>query len=268
LITGSIVTYNNSFEDLKKVIDSFLSSEGKIKLYISDNSPNDKIRELCTDDRIEYIYNGENLGFGKAHNIAIKKSIKDSSEYHVVLNPDIYFDGEKVISYLKKYMDENLEVGLSMPLVKYPNGEIQYLCKQLPTPFNLFARRFLPNWAWVRRFDERYEMRKTEYSRIMDVPYLSGCFMFLRVRSLKEVGLFDENIFMYLEDTDLTRRIHEKYRTVMNPGVEIFHKWEKGSYKNKKLMMYNVKAAIYYFNKYGWFFDKERSDINSKMQSL
>jgi len=264
MITGSIVTYKNSFQDLEKVISSFLASKGEIKLYISDNSPTDIIKELCIDSRIEYFHNSGNFGFGKAHNIAIKKAIADGSNYHVVLNPDIYF-AKDVLKKLKCFMDKNEDVGLSMPKVKFPDGSTQYLCKLLPTPFTLLVRRFLPNWKWVKKIDYKYEMRFTEYNKVMNVPYLSGCFMFIRSKIFDEIGFFDENIFMYLEDTDLTRRIHKKYKTVMNPEVEIFHKWEKGSYKNKKLMFYNIKAALYYFYKYGFFFDSERRKINRKV---
>ncbi|MGL5051345.1 MAG: glycosyltransferase family 2 protein, partial [Fusobacteriaceae bacterium] len=63
-ITASIVTYNNSFEDLKAAINSFLNTELDVKLYISDNSETDKIKKLCTDSRIEYIFNNCNKGFG------------------------------------------------------------------------------------------------------------------------------------------------------------------------------------------------------------
>jgi hypothetical protein len=51
----------------------------------------------------------------------------------------------------------------------------------------------------------------------------------------------------------------------MNTEVTIYHKWEKGSYKKKKLMWYNIQAAVYYFNKWGWIFDKYRSQINNKL---
>lgn len=100
---------------------------------------------------------------------------------------------------------------------------------------------------------------------MMNVPYLSGCFMFLRVSVLKEVGLFDERYFMYLEDTDLSRRIHKKYKTIYYPFVHIIHEYSKGSYKNIKLLIYHIHSAIKYFNKWGWIFDKERREINTKV---
>lgn len=58
-----------------------------------DNSSNDDLKELKNlDDRIEYIFNNANLGYGTAHNIAIRRSIADDVQYHLVLNPDIYFE--------------------------------------------------------------------------------------------------------------------------------------------------------------------------------
>lgn len=55
----------------------------------------------------------------------------------------------------------------------------------------------------VEKRNQTFELRFTEYNKIMDVPYLSGCFMFLRTEALKKIGLFDENIFMYGESRSL-----------------------------------------------------------------
>ena len=90
--------------------------------------------------------------------------------------------------------------------------------------------------------------------------------MFLKCEVLKDIGLFDENIFMYLEDTDLNRRIHSKYKTIFYPKVEIIHEYAKESYVNKKLLMFHIKSAIYYFNKLGWIFDRQRDEINQSFK--
>jgi GT2 family glycosyltransferase len=263
-LNASIVLYHNKKEQLEKTIKSFLDTEMEVKLYLLDNSSNDELKELKNiDDRIEYIFNNVNLGYGSAHNIAMKRSIEDDVPYHIVLNPDIYFDNN-VLEKLYIYMEENQDTGNIIPQVKYPNGEIQYLCKLLPTSTDLILRRFIPSQNWKEKRNQKYELRFSEYDKIMNIPSLSGCFMFLRTSILKEVGLFDENIFMYLEDTDLNRRIHGKYKTIFYPNVKIVHQYAKESYVNKKLLMYHIKSAIYYFNKWGWFFDKERDTINNK----
>jgi GT2 family glycosyltransferase len=261
-INASIVLYHNKKEQLIKVINSFLNTGLKVKLYLVDNSSNDELKELDKmDSRIEYIFNNANLGYGAGHNIAIRKSIEDGEVYHLVLNPDIYFESG-VLEELFDYMENHQDVGNIIPQVRYPDGEIQHLCKLLPTPTDLILRRFIPSRSWKEKRNEQYELRWTGYDKVMNVPSLSGCFMFLRVATLKDVGLFDENIFMYLEDTDLNRRIHSKYKTIFYPKVEIVHEYAKESYVNKKLLMFHMKSAIYYFSKWGWVFDMERDEIN------
>ena len=108
-------------------------------------------------------------------------------------------------------------------------------------------------------------MRNFSYDAIMDVPYLSGCCMFLRTEALKKVGLFDERFFLYPEDIDLTRRIHKHYRTVFYPYVSVIHQHERSSYKSLKMMRIHVQNMIKYFNKWGWIWDKERKTINKKI---
>ncbi len=253
-ITCSIVTYNTKKNELKLAIESFFNTNLNIKLYISDNSSNQEMLEyvekLGYGEKIEYIHNGKNGGYGYGHNQIIKNII-GKSKYHLILNPDIYFK-TGVLEELYKYMEQNREIGNIMPIVKYPNGEIQYLCKRNPTPKDLFLRKFCPFKSIIERNNYKYEMRATGYNKIMDVPILSGCFMFIRNEVFEKVGIFDERYFMYMEDFDLSRRIHEKYRTIFYPYVEIVHNHAKESYKNKKMAKIHIESTIKYFNKWGW----------------
>ena len=263
MITASIVTYHHHFKDIRKVIECILSSPVSI-LYIIDNSSNDRLRELAKiSAKIKYIHS-VNLGYGAGHNIAIRESIDIGATYHIVVNPDIYFE-EGVIEKLIIYMNKYSEVGLVMPRVLYPNGELQYLCKLLPTPFDLLFRRFLPWRRYVEKKNEKYELRFTNYSREMEVPSLSGCFMFVRIAVLKKVGGFDERYFMYAEDLDLCRRIGKVSRTMYYPNVVVYHEYAKGSYKNRRLLRYHLSSVVKYFNKWGWVWDLVRKIINKRI---
>ena len=92
-----------------------------------------------------------------------------------------------------------------------------------------------------------------------------GCFLFMRMSALEKVGLFDESIFMYTEDIDITRRIHKYYRTIYYPDVTIVHAHRAASYKSKKMLKIHIRSAIRYFNKWGWFFDQERKVWNKEV---
>ena len=264
-ITASIVVYRNKKEVLDGAVNSFLATNMDVRLYIVDNSPTDEIRLWYKDPRIVYIYNNANIGFGAGHNIVMRDETK-MGKYHLVLNPDICF-GVGTIETLFQFMEKNPTVGNCMPKILYPDGRVQYLCKLLPTPMNWIVRMFLPFRRIREKMDYFFEMRVTGYNEIMDVPFLSGCFMFLRKTVIQDIGLFDDKIFMYGEDTDLNRRIFQKYRTVFYPYVHVIHNFERGSHKNLRLLWIHICSALYYLNKWGWFFDKERDYINKSIRS-
>lgn len=253
-ITSCIVLFNNDVNMLKEAIDSFLNTDLNVKLYLVDNSPTDNLKILVTDSRVEYIHNPINPGFGAAHNIAIKKAFELNSDFHLVLNPDIYFQKGN-LELLCSFMDSDKKLGHIMPKVTYPSGDYQYLCKTNPTLFDLFARGFMPKFikkSFQKRMD-KYEYKDRDYSNIIyDIPYLSGCFMFLRTTTLKEVGFFDDKIFMYLEDADLTRRFLKVSRTAYYPEAHVFHHFAKLTHKKIKFKWITVQSAFIYFNKWGW----------------
>ncbi|HEV8514549.1 MAG TPA: glycosyltransferase family 2 protein [Cyclobacteriaceae bacterium] len=261
-ITASIVVYKNDPFLLQRAINSFLKSSVTGPLMVIDNSPSDELRNNCDHDGITYIFNNKNLGYGRAHNLALREFI-NRSRYHLVLNPDVSFASD-TIEKLYHFMEENPQAGLAMPRVLNSEGEVQMYCKLLPTPLDLATRRFFPFKTWFRNLNERYEMKASGYKFVMNVPFLSGCFMFLRNDSLKKTGLFDERFFLYAEDTDLSRRIHQQFETLFFPGAEINHVHARGSYKDLGLTFHNTKSAFQYFNKWGWFFDRQRISINRK----
>lgn len=263
-ITASLVLYKNEKVDVENIC-RLICGEIIHKLYVIDNSPSDELGTSISviSDKIVYLFNGTNLGYGAAHNIGIKKAIEEKVDYHVVINPDISFS-KGIFKSLAMYMGENHNCGLVMPKVVYPNGDIQYLCKLLPTPWDLFGRRFLPLKKYNRNRNYKYELIFSGYDKIMWVPSLSGCFMFMRVDVLRKIGGFDERFFMYAEDLDLSHRIGTISDTIFNPNIIVMHGYDKGSYKSWKLLRFHIFSVFKYFNKWGWFFDSYRKDINKK----
>ena len=215
----SIVLYHTPIQEVTKMVYCLRMHSDVGQIFLIDNSEHQTAAFQALD--ATYCFMNKNLGYGSGHNIAMRTSIKEKIPYHLVLNSDMSFNSE-ILSELLAHMDSHPLVGQMMPKVFYPNGEIQYLCKLLPSPMDLFGRRFLPK-RWTEQRNHRFELRHSGYTSIINAPYLSGCFMLLRTEALKKVGLFDERFFMYPEDMDLTRRIHTHYQTLFYPQVEIVH---------------------------------------------
>lgn len=277
MITASIVTYNNNLLDLEGILRSLLISPVQ-KLWIIDHSDTflglkDELQEYMRKDdeflkhegrgfQMEYIKQN-NRGYGGGHNVALRKAMEEGSQYHLVVNPDVWF-GADVIPALWRLMDDDETIAQVMPKVLFLNGSVQCLAKLLPTPLDLFCRFFLPGKLFLKR-NERFELRHSGYDKQMNVPYLSGCFMFLRMSALKSEGLFDERFFMYIEDTDLTRRLHVKYKTIFYPSVSIYHRFSRLSYHRWHMFVVHIVSVIKYFNKWGWFYDKDRRRFNKRL---
>ena len=260
MLNVSIVLYRPDWEQVSALTHALLQSQRVNRVYWIDNSPQAAEQLPLQSDRIQYQHNPTNLGYGAAHNIAIRESIYDNIPFHLVINPDIILDS-KELDRMLDFVSQNPLVGSLMPKVTYPNGQLQYLCKLLPTPLDVFGRRFLPA-SWTAQRNHQYEMRASGYDKIMNIPYLSGCFMLLRTEAVKQARLFDERFFMYPEDMDLTRRIHRNYLTVYFPHATIIHNHEKASYKSLKMLWIHMVNMCRYFNKWGWFRDKERQLFN------
>lgn len=261
-ISVSIVTYKTDLTELSKCLES-LESPLISNIYIVDNSNQHYINEFCQKYNIIYI-GSENVGYGAGHNQALRRTLKDEeTKYHIVLNSDVYFEPQ-VLEKLLEYMEKHLDVAQIQPNIVYPNGDLQYTCRLLPTPANLIFRRFLPQNI-VKKMNYRYQLKFWEHKTEANVPYHQGSFMFFRLECFEKVGLFDERFFMYPEDIDITRRMHKYYKTMFVPNVTVVHAHRAASYKSKKMLKIHIVNMIKYFNKWGWIFDKERSGWNKHL---
>jgi GT2 family glycosyltransferase len=265
VISGSIVLYNSGIEQLECVINSFAPSE-KRQLFLIDNSPlQTNVGSILRDNKyISYYFVGRNLGYGTGHNIALKMALKIQSQYHLIMNPDVQYNPQ-IIDTIIEFMENDESIIYLMPKILNKKKELQYLCKLLPTPANLILRRFLPEVISAQKINDGYIIRDIEYDSILNPPSLSGCFMFLRMSLIEKYNLFfDERFFMYCEDVDLIRRLHRIGKTIYYPQVSIIHDHSKESYRLNRMFFEHIKSAVKYFNKYGWFYDKERKEMNRK----
>ena len=187
----SIVLYHTPIQEVTKMVYCLRMHSDVGQIFLIDNSEHQTAAFQALD--ATYCFMNKNLGYGSGHNIAMRTSIKEKIPYHLVLNSDMSFNSE-ILSELLAHMDSHPLVGQMMPKVFYPNGEIQYLCKLLPSPMDLFGRRFLPK-RWTEQRNHRFELRHSGYTSIINAPYLSGCFMLLRTEALEKVLQYKTDFF-------------------------------------------------------------------------
>lgn len=261
---GAIVSILNNFQ---LIFDNRQSTTDNFKLYILDNSPDGRYSHLVSSlgtrhlalGTIDYRYI-PNRGFGASHNIALRETLSENHQlgtrnlalgttgYHLVLNPDVRWTGD-ILSPMLEFMEQNPDVGLIAPKVLNPDGSLQYTARKLPSTIDLFANRFLPESLCKKRLD-KYLMRNKDPDKPRNVPYLMGCFMLFRNSALKECGLFDERFFLYPEDIDITRRIHQKYKTLYWPSVSIIHDHSRASARSPRLFLIHLYNMALYFLKW------------------
>lgn len=261
-LTASLVLYDNSPEQYGEAMRCFLEgSDGQ--LVVIDNSPAPLCHDLFKHPRVRYEFANDNLGFGRAHNRALAM-IAEDSDIHLFLNPDISFE-RAVLPTLVDHFRTNPAAGAVMPRVEYMDGSLQRLCKLLPTPIDLFFRRYIPIPAIRRAINRRYELHALPQDRVTMVPFLSGCFLLARTHILRKLQGFDERYFMYMEDVDLVRRIGDRWETNYVPAVSVLHGYQRASLNNPGLKKIHIQSTIRYFQKWGWIWDRQRYRRNRQV---
>ena len=260
-VTCSIVAYKASVAELRKLAEGMLSCHRVKEVVVVDNFGGVDYAELKEIKGVRWLDYVGNLGYGRGHNRAIR-SVREESTYHLVVNVDVSFDSD-VIARIARYMDANKAVGLVGPRIEDENGRLQHLCKLLPSPLDLFVRRFFRGSRVRDRRTSRLDLSTVmSYSAAAIIPWLSGCFLMFRTSTAFEVGLFDERFFMYMEDLDFSRRMHERAENRYFPEVTVTHTHAAASYANLGMLTHHVRSAVQYFNKWGWWGDRNRNEIN------
>ena len=274
MLTASIVIHNTPDKQVRKALEC-LSRSGIEKVYLLDNGTHPFNATTLPEKPLTDYRRIANRGFGAGHNIALREVIDNNPEgFHLVMNADVEWEGD-ALSPLMKYMEENPDVGMVQPRIIYGDGVLQYTCRLLPTPWDLFAKRFLSRISQLRPGyskregwkQERYLLMEHDHRKALEVAYLQGSFMLFRNKALAECGVFDERFFMYPEDIDITRRMHQQWKTLYLPIVEITHYHQAASRRNLKMFGIHLWNMIKYFNKWGWLIDRERRSINRRILS-
>jgi len=219
-----ILNYNDK-EYLKRCLQSLehCSKSRQVEVIVSDNASVDGSVEMVAAEfpSARVLKNTENLGFTKGNNVGIRAS---TGRYVFLLNSDIkVLDG--CIDAMAQFLDGHPEVGIAGPRILNRDMSHQSSCRQYPTLWNNFCQAAgLAKFFRGSKFFSGEHMFFFKGDRVMDVDVLVGCFSALRRAAIEQVGMLDENFYMYGDDLDWCRRFrHGGWRVVFNPGAQAIH---------------------------------------------
>ncbi|HAT1957981.1 glycosyltransferase family 2 protein [Legionella pneumophila] len=227
LVTVVIVNYNSG-KMLLECIKQVLASTVPVKIIVSDNASSDDSLHLLTDayqdnQDIRIHKNHANLGFSAANN-AVYPMIE--TPFILYLNPDCFI-GENTIEHLLQVMNDYPDAGMAGCLVTNPDGTEQAGCRGLtPTPARVFNQmlkleKFFPN---NYKFSGYLLSDKPLPDRPQEVELISGSCMFVRKKTIDEIGLLDAKYFLYCEDYDwFYRVIQGGWRIIFTPQTKVTH---------------------------------------------
>lgn len=257
LLTAIIVNYNvkhylyQCLESLRKaakglewevyVVDNN-SSDGSIE-YLKETYPEDSFPEL------HVIANTNNPGFGKANNQAFNVS---EGEYVLYINPDT-FVSEKALKDCLEFMQAHPDAGCLGVKMLNANGTFAMESRRgVPTPWASFCKitRLSKLFPKNKRFG-RYYLQHLPVDEPAQVEIISGAFMMVKRDVVSNVGIFDEDYFMYCEDTDLSyRMIKAGLHNYYLPTTILHYKGESTRKFSYSFVNTFYKAILIFFGKH------------------
>lgn len=253
-LSACIVSYCD-YEEVCTAVRSILEhTPGDLSLYVVDNaSPDGCGRKLAAtdfkDSRVQIITLPENLGFGRGHNTVLPFL---KSRYHFILNPDVILPND-VLHELACWLDAHPQAAMATPQLYYPDGRIQNLPRRKPTPWLLFARQLAPRFpgSLFDRSDRHYTMQDEDLSRPHSIEFCTGSFMAVRTEIFQQIGGFDEDYFMYVEDADITQKILREGKVFLVPQCRAVHAWHRAPARDAGKFKMQLISMIRYFKKWG-----------------
>ena len=178
-----------SFYSSEKIIECLNSIDQNIKVIVIENSNDQNLKKKIVSDykNVEVILSESNLGYGCANNLGL---LKVKTNYALIINPDVI------------------------------------LKKNAITNFFITAKK-IPNFGIIAPIskNEKYQNFNLKLdNELKEVENVKGFAMFLNMKSIKEVGFFDTNFFIYFEEIDLCKRLRSKnIKIYIDPSIETNH---------------------------------------------
>ncbi len=218
------------------------------KLVIVDNRSDDGTEEMLQEEfpEITTLQTGGNLGYTGGNNRGIEYAIDHGARYVLIINPDTVLANPRFLDEMIDYTEAHSQVGIAGPKVFLREaGKVQ---NTVLFPPGLW--RNTVNWIRFRLNKNSLVLSGDE---AVETKVLNGVCILIKTSCLREIGLFDENIFMYIEDADMDYRAHRHGWLVKYLPIDsVVHKQKQDGYHMTGQVSFLLKRnSVYYLHKIG-----------------
>jgi N-acetylglucosaminyl-diphospho-decaprenol L-rhamnosyltransferase len=261
---GIVIVSYNTRDLLRTCLKSVYVSEGDFtfEVCVVDNASSDGSAEMVADEfpQVRLIANTENVGYPSANNQGLKafgfgeapNPAAQRPGFALLLNPDTELPPDALARMLQ-FLVEHADAGAAGPKLVLPNGSLDLACRRsLPTPEVCIYRmvglsRLLPR---SRRFGQ-YNLTYLDPNRVAEVGSVMGAFMLVRAEAIEQVGLMDEQFFLYGEDLDWACRIKAAgWKVYYNPQVTVLHVKRAASRHSPRAQIEFYRAMDIFYHKH------------------
>ena len=251
----SVVFLNYNTRDLtRQALSSVLAAaEGlEVEIFVVDNASADGSADMVAEEfpQVKLICNEANVGFAAGNNVALRQV---AGEYALLINTDTIVRRD-ALRTMVEFLDAHPEAGACGCKILDPDGTLQLDSRRgFPTPLAAFCKmsglsRLFPKHPLIAH----YHMTYLDPEQTAEVEVLSGSCMMVRKAAMDEVGLLDEDYFMYGEDIDWCYRFHQAgWKIYYVPTTEIIHfRGESGRGVPLRILYRKSRAMSIFVNKH------------------
>ena len=266
ILSFVLLNYNNVDYTIPCINSIHETVNVPYEIIVVDNaSTDDSIEKLSKIDEIKLVRNTANRGFTGGNNDGARIA---EGKYVVILNNDTNVYGSninKLPGIMKKHDKFDVIGGkvVGMDGKTQASGGFEPTAIELFLQFTVLIYKYF-HFPWVKRID-------WNNAGFKEVEWASGCFFVMRLDSYLEMGGFDENIFIYIDEVELHKRARSLGgRVFIYPDIIINHygqiSW--GGNNHYVGLRHNYNSATYFLGKHRSSFEKWLFIVTVKMINL
>lgn len=256
---GIVILNYNTFDETEDLIKSIKqNTRMPYKIYLVDNCSTDgsyiKFKERYEgNNKIRVMKTSSNNGYSAGNNIGIKAAIEDNMEYLIIVNSDVILLNE-AFDILCDALEQNIDCAIVGPEIydKEKKYKVQYARSKLTLSTFLFSKHPLCDIKIIAsKYSKEIQFDKNKEFKFHGM--VSGCCFATKTSYFRDIGLFDEKIFLYYEEDILAYKVEKLgKKVIIENKAQIIHK--EGASTSKKgdafVQLYRWTSPLYVLKQY------------------